>query len=500
MGFFKDRGLDPATTPVWVCAHALNQHDLGAELAGGVRSGPFVRALALADGAVSIVDENGEYFTRVWCALELYMSLVGSLRRSEHAVVTALAKPVSRGRHEGAAHVSLLEGFAVEDDGDSERKLARESEFPSDLLVRVDGFTLDAAQASRPEDLEEIKLQVGEDARTLEATLRACFLNGRLTEALLAGPEASALLDARLSDVRASHLRLLSLYFEGGATEERTHQLMAALPGTLRALLLEKAHAAVLAPAVELVRRDQLERLQLRYCDLKAQAASVLAKTLAAAPGGRLTTLDLQGNDVGNEGARALAKALPGSRSLTALSLPANSIRASGAGALAEALRVNHALRDLNLRYNDVGDGGAVSLAEALPHNKVLRNLVLSGNGIRDEGAQALADALTRNQALRNLDLQGNEIGDEGALALAEALPHNQTLQDFRLGDNRVGDGGALALAGALSHNHALQSLNLGRNERIGSKAENALRAAWVSSTVSGAPRVDAKLDMMKNT
>lgn len=67
-------------TVYWVCAYALRQHDLGAELpstaeshvASGAHSldrSPFALALALAKGTVSIVDSKGTAFERAWvCA------------------------------------------------------------------------------------------------------------------------------------------------------------------------------------------------------------------------------------------------------------------------------------------------------------------------------------------------------------------------------------------------------------------------------------------------
>jgi hypothetical protein len=63
--FCSDTQLDVETTRFWVCAYALNQHDLSGELPpGGLTSGPFVRALLLSDCALSIIDADGEYFRR----------------------------------------------------------------------------------------------------------------------------------------------------------------------------------------------------------------------------------------------------------------------------------------------------------------------------------------------------------------------------------------------------------------------------------------------------
>ncbi|MFM1798724.1 MAG: hypothetical protein RLZZ117_1002, partial [Cyanobacteriota bacterium] len=79
--------------------------------------------------------------------------------------------------------------------------------------------------------------------------------------------------------------------------------------------------------------------------------------------------------------------------------------------ALAERLRPLTQLTSLNLAGNEIGDEGAASLA-ALAQ---LTSLNLWDNGIGDEGAASLA-ALTQ---LTSLDLAANGVGDEGAASLA---------------------------------------------------------------------------------
>jgi internalin A len=125
------------------------------------------------------------------------------------------------------------------------------------------------------------------------------------------------------------------------------------------------------------------------------------ARALAALTG--LTSLDLRLNGIGADGARALA-ALTG---LTSLDLRLNRIGADGARALAALT----GLTSLDLRQNEISDDGARALA-ALTN---LTSLYLSGNGISADGARALA-ALT---GLTSLDLSFNEISADGAWALA---------------------------------------------------------------------------------
>ena len=121
---------------------------------------------------------------------------------------------------------------------------------------------------------------------------------------------------------------------------------------------------------------------------------------------------------------------------LTTLRLDHNEIGAEGAIAIAEALKVTAVLTVLSLWLNKIGPEGAKAIAEALKVNVVLTNLDLDFNNIGDEGAKAIAEALKGNAVLTNLDLDRNNIGPKGAKAIAEALKGNAVLTTLYLGDN----------------------------------------------------------------
>jgi uncharacterized protein (TIGR02996 family) len=127
-------------------------------------------------------------------------------------------------------------------------------------------------------------------------------------------------------------------------------------------------------------------------------------------------------------------------------------------------------LEHLDLNGNDLGDEGVRALAEC-PHLSGLKGLHLNRNKVGDAGVQALAaDAYLAS--LTFLELSGNEIGDEGARALAES-PHLTRLRELHLGSNKVGDAGARALA-ASAHLAGLAELVLYVNE-IGAAGARAL-------------------------
>jgi uncharacterized protein (TIGR02996 family) len=184
----------------------------------------------------------------------------------------------------------------------------------------------------------------------------------------------------------------------------------------------------------------------LRLCPLEGacltEAREHLPELLQRTHLANLTTLDLGGNKIGDEGAVALASS-PHLAKLTSL--------------------------DLNM--NEIGDEGAVALASSR-HLANLTTLGLYGNRIGAEGAKALAGS-SHLANLATLDLRGNDIGDEGTEALAGS-PHPANLTWLNLGRNGIGDEGAKALAGS-PHLAKLTSLELHDNE-IGDEGTEALR------------------------
>ncbi|KAF9151409.1 hypothetical protein BGX20_005423, partial [Mortierella sp. AD010] len=126
------------------------------------------------------------------------------------------------------------------------------------------------------------------------------------------------------------------------------------------------------------------------------------------------------------------------------------SIGAGDFRVLVNSLKTNTILTTLNLRGNSVGDEGTLTLSEALKVNATLTTVNLNDNSIGNEGALALSEALKVNATLTTMNLNDNSIGNEGALALSEALKVNATLTTMNLNDNSIGNEGALALSKAL--------------------------------------------------
>ena len=124
---------------------------------------------------------------------------------------------------------------------------------------------------------------------------------------------------------------------------------------------------------------------------------------------------------------------------ITTLNLSGATIGEDGASIIAEM----HALKSLKLNGAYVTDEGVEALASS-EHLRSLESLELNNNNLTDRGAKALANSKTLAH-LRDLSLYGNQIGDDGMIAFAQddSLPH---LEFLNMTWNRVGERAAKAL------------------------------------------------------
>jgi serine/threonine protein kinase/Ran GTPase-activating protein (RanGAP) involved in mRNA processing and transport len=215
----------------------------------------------------------------------------------------------------------------------------------------------------------------------------------------------------------------------------------------------------VLADA--LAANTAITSLNLEHNNLGDDGAAAIAGAIKYT---LITTVNLSHNKIGPSGAGFLADALLENTAITALNLASNSIGPNGASYLAEALKVNTAVTTLDLSDNNVGPVGAVVLADVLLENMVITALNLASNAIGPDGAGLLAEALKVNTVVSTLDLSGNNIGFAGAVVLADGLKKNMAITALNLASNAIGPDGAGLLAEALKVNTVLSTLDLSDN------------------------------------
>uniref|UniRef100_A0ABM5EZM2 NLR family CARD domain-containing protein 3 isoform X1 n=2 Tax=Pogona vitticeps TaxID=103695 RepID=A0ABM5EZM2_9SAUR len=230
---------------------------------------------------------------------------------------------------------------------------------------------------------------------------------------------------------------------------------------------------------------------QLLYCSnlrldcnqFKDGAMDLLSSVLSGKDC-QIQKISLAENEIGNKGAKALARSLMVNRSLMSLDLRNNSIGPKGAKALADSMRINQYLLSLNLQNNTIKEEGTKCLGEALIHNQTLRTLQLQKNSVGPQGSKKIAEALKKNSGLRELVLSSNCVGDAGAAALADGLKVNHSLLTLDLQSNSISDTGVTALTKALCSNQGLTGLNLRENSISKEGAREIANALQVNSTL----------------
>ena len=264
---------------------------------------------------------------------------------------------------------------------------------------------------------------------------------------------------------------------------------------------------ASLIAAISATNAVQIVSLDLSGNSLTARAGGALAQLLAA-PKQKLQQLCLSSNQLGDNGAAALANGLVGNNALTSLSLGRNGIGSSGVAALAGALRSQLLLNTLMLDGNNLnGDSGCEAVTQLLMNARCLQRLAIGGNALGVQASAAIAAAMNASAnasphngsggngldghfiaaavvsdlavprsptvrspclSLRALYLERAQLHDGCAGGVCELLTsHLVNLHQLYLGGNGLTDESALQIAAVLGHATPLRRLWLERN-RIG--------------------------------
>ena len=193
-----------------------------------------------------------------------------------------------------------------------------------------------------------------------------------------------------------------------------------------------RAHVRSVQPLVWRAYSRPIDQIDLSNRKFGIVAAIIVARGIKV--NGVMSSLSINGNEIGPNGAIALRDALCVNRTLTSLDIGGCALGAEGAAAIAKSLKV---------------EGAALAALD------------LSWNAIGSQGAAAIGDALCTNTALTSLNLFSNEIDDEGLAAIARGIAGNASLAEINLSDNLIGPKGGLSLQGSLLKNATLTSIDL---------------------------------------
>ncbi|KAL5016849.1 hypothetical protein ScPMuIL_006438 [Solemya velum] len=199
-------------------------------------------------------------------------------------------------------------------------------------------------------------------------------------------------------------------------------------------------------------------------CNYGMEPKGVIAVSLAMVINCRVTTLNLQGNQLGRAGILYVQKMMSENETITDLVLSNNKLRTFGAQAIGAILKDNRVIRRLDISGNEFTDTDATFIAKPVEEHIGLRYLKLSHNSFGDVAGKAFGDLLAENSILQEMDLSWNHIRRKGAVSLAKGLKENAYLKHLDISWNGLEDVGAKTIAEALEGHCILQELDMSCN------------------------------------
>ena len=208
------------------------------------------------------------------------------------------------------------------------------------------------------------------------------------------------------------------------------------------------------------LRENSVTELDLSKEGIGVPGAIVLSSLMPAA----LKSLNISGNELGVEGAKVIADLLETNTTLTSIDLASNQLIGiwgndmSGMIKLCEALPQSK-ITSLNLRYNELGEEGAKHIAKMLEVNKTLTSVNICGSKtLGVESAKIIADLLETNTTLTSIDLDGHPLE-------VMKLRGTESVESIDLSSKRLTAVSGIVIASLISSNSATKSLNLASNE-----------------------------------
>ena len=228
-----------------------------------------------------------------------------------------------------------------------------------------------------------------------------------------------------------------------------------------------------------------------------------------------VTILNLRRNHLGPFGMYALSSVIRYNTHLRSIDIGGNNICAESCAMLSRCLTYNTSLRILILEDNDIGDDGALALAEAFERRMCTSTEAGGGRGGGGDDSPSSGGC-----RLRVINLNNNHIGDDGACALFRALggttataaattastttsaaaaaasitgstiDSSSSTENFPaittlyLKFNLISDGGATELASALLDNDILHTIDLSNNRITNIGAVDILKVLDINDTL----------------
>lgn len=177
-----------------------------------------------------------------------------------------------------------------------------------------------------------------------------------------------------------------------------------------------------------------------------------------------VTTLNVSGCNITNQGADLLAAVLSETVSLENLNLSNANLNST------KAIKINNALKNISsvkvfsVNNNDITDESTNSMVAVIHGNSLLEKLNISHNKLSYSGALNIANSTLSTKNIKVLDISNNFITSGNIVDLAAALSKCPALQELNVSQNLLSLANILAIAQCFRFHPTLQALDLSGN------------------------------------
>ena len=177
-----------------------------------------------------------------------------------------------------------------------------------------------------------------------------------------------------------------------------------------------------------------------------------------------LTTLNVSGCDINDQGASMIAAVLLETVLLKELDLSNTMLDSTNATTINNVLKNSSSLKIFNMKNNNIGDRAANSIKAVICSNPLLEKINLSYNKLSSTGVLDIVNKLSVTKNIKVINFSNNSITSDNITDLASALSKCCTLQELNLSYNLLNLTDVLIIAQCFRHHPTLESLELSGN------------------------------------
>ena len=182
-----------------------------------------------------------------------------------------------------------------------------------------------------------------------------------------------------------------------------------------------------------------------------------------------LTTLNVSGCNITDQGAAMMATVLMETVSLAKLDLSNTLLNSVKAITIISALKNNSSLKVFNISHNDIDDGAADSITAVISNNSRIETIYLSHNRLSYNGVLKIVALLP--ESIKTVDISSNVISCDNVTDLVTALSNFPVLQELNISQNLLSLANVLIFAQYFRNHPTLRSLDLSNNDILFSSA-----------------------------